>query len=54
MHGCLCEATAGSGTVFNMQDIWRFYDAPYGFGVPIVLEGEDCEVLTDTEDLPHV
>lgn len=35
---------SAAGTVFNMQDIWRFYDAPYGFGVPIVLEGEDCEV----------
>eukprot|EP00656_Telonema_subtile_P004170 TRINITY_DN11895_c0_g1_i2.p1 TRINITY_DN11895_c0_g1~~TRINITY_DN11895_c0_g1_i2.p1 ORF type:complete len:423 (+),score=34.93 TRINITY_DN11895_c0_g1_i2:311-1579(+) len=32
------------GAHFQLRDVWRFFDAPYGFPVPMVLEGEDREV----------
>lgn len=32
------------GPCFQLADVWRFYDAPYGFPVPMTLEGQDREV----------
>eukprot|EP00658_Telonema_sp_P-2_P060873 TRINITY_DN49667_c0_g1_i1.p1 TRINITY_DN49667_c0_g1~~TRINITY_DN49667_c0_g1_i1.p1 ORF type:complete len:410 (-),score=50.18 TRINITY_DN49667_c0_g1_i1:177-1406(-) len=32
------------GLRFALRDVWRFYDAPYGFPVPIVSDGVEREV----------
>ena len=36
-----CLETFQRGSEFRLRDVWRFYDRPYGFAVPVVVREEE-------------